>query len=126
LALCIVANFPAGRWLRPAETGNERFVQPVVDHFGQQILSEIIQRAIDQAAVKLYPNGTAHTRNRQVHVVVSAILKHAGVGGMRRRWRVTRMWSQVRKESQRATLPPVEKLWKRRSAGAKQLTRKVS
>ncbi|MBV8977322.1 MAG: tyrosine-type recombinase/integrase [Alphaproteobacteria bacterium] len=73
-----------------AETGNERFVQPVVDHFGQQLLSEITQQAIDQAAVKLYPEGTAQTRNRQVHTVVSAILKHAGVDGKLKRpkgWR---------------------------------------
>ena len=62
-----------------AETGNQRFVQPVVDHFGQHFLSEITQQAIDQAAVKLYPEGSAQTRNRQVHTVVSAILKHAGI-----------------------------------------------
>ena len=62
-----------------AETGNERFVQPVVDHFGQTRLGEITQQVIDQAAVKLYPEGSPQTRNRQVHTVVSAILKHAGV-----------------------------------------------
>jgi len=62
-----------------AETGNERFVQPVVDHLGHMQLTEITQQVIDQAAVKLYPDGTAQTRNRQVHTVVSAILKHAGV-----------------------------------------------
>ena len=62
-----------------AETGNQRFVQQVVDHFGNKPLHEIDQQAIDQAAVKLYPAATAQTRNRQVHTVVSAILKHAGV-----------------------------------------------
>ncbi len=73
-----------------AETGVERFVQPVVDHFGKMRLSEIDQQAIDQAAVKLYPQGTAQTRNRQVHTVVSAILKHAGQDGKLKRpkgWR---------------------------------------
>ena len=73
-----------------AETGNERFVQPVVDYFGAKRLSEVDQQAIDQAAVKLYPEGTAQTRNRQVHTVVSAILKHAGVDAKLKRpkgWR---------------------------------------
>jgi len=73
-----------------AETGNERFVQPVVDHFGAKRLSEVDQQAIDQAAVKLYPEGTPQTRNRQVHTVVSAILKHAGIDGKLKRpkgWR---------------------------------------
>jgi integrase len=61
-----------------AETGNERFVKQVVEYFGKSPLSQITQQAIDRAAVKLYPHGTAPTRNRQVHTVVSAILKHAG------------------------------------------------
>lgn len=76
-----------------AETGNERFVQPLVDHFGQSRLSAVDQQAIDQAAVKLYPDATPQTRNRQVHTVVSAILKHAGVEGKLRRpkgWRGTK------------------------------------
>ena len=73
-----------------AETGNERFVRPVVEHFGKMRLAEIDQQAIDQAASKIYPAATPQTRNRQVHTVVSAILKHAGVDGKLRRpkgWR---------------------------------------
>ena len=73
-----------------AETGNERFVQPIVDYFGEKRLADIDQQAIDQAAVKLYPEGTAQTRNRQVHTIVSAILKHAGVDARLKRpkgWR---------------------------------------
>lgn len=73
-----------------AQTGNERFVQPVIEHFGRTPLSKVDQQAIDQAAVKLYPEGSAQTRNRQVHTVVSAILKHAGIDGKLKRpigWR---------------------------------------
>jgi integrase len=73
-----------------AETGNERFVQQVVDHFGKTPISQIDQQAIDQAAVKIYPEGSPQTRNRQVHTVVSAILKHAGMDGKLKRskgWR---------------------------------------
>ena len=68
-----------------AETGNERFVQPIVDYFGHKRISEIDQQAIDQAAVRLYPGATPQTRNRQIHTVISAILKHAGVDGKLKR-----------------------------------------
>lgn len=73
-----------------AETGNERFVQQVVDHFGKTPISQVSQQAIDQAAVKIYPEGSPQTRNRQVHTVVSAILKNAGFDGKLKRpkgWR---------------------------------------
>ena len=73
-----------------AETDNERFVRPILEHFGKRRLMEIDQQLIDQAASKLYPLATPQTRNRQVHTVVSAILKHAGVDGKLRRpkgWR---------------------------------------
>jgi hypothetical protein len=61
------------------EAGGEvRFIDPLKDHFGETPLSAIDQAAIDAAAVTLYPNETAATRNRQVYTPVSAILKHAG------------------------------------------------
>lgn len=61
-----------------ADTGNERFVRPVLEYFGSRSRKSIDQQAIDDASLALYPNATAATRNRQVHTVVSAILKHAG------------------------------------------------
>lgn len=76
-----------------AATGNERFVAPLVDHFGQKLLRLVDQRAIDEAAIKLYPVASAATRNRQVYTVASAILKHAGVRMPLRRpkgWRGTK------------------------------------
>lgn len=59
--------------------GEALFVGPLADHFGNQPLVEIDQEAIDEAAVILYPNASAATRNRQVYTPISAILKHAKV-----------------------------------------------
>lgn len=53
----------------------------LMGHFGDMQLSDIGQEAIDNAAIKLYPNASPATRNRQVHTVVSAILKQAKVEG---------------------------------------------
>ena len=68
-----------------ADTGNDRFVQPVVEHFGKQVLRSITQQDVNDAAIRLYPAASPATRNRQVHTVVSAILKHAGV-----EWKIRR------------------------------------
>lgn len=51
----------------------------LVGHFGNTPLSELTQEAIDEAAIKLYPDASPATRNRQVHTVISAVLKQAGV-----------------------------------------------
>lgn len=62
----------------------------LIAHFGDTPLANIDQAAIDAAATLLYPNGTAQTRNRQVHTPVSAILKAAGLEGKVKRpkgWR---------------------------------------
>lgn len=50
----------------------------LITHFGEKLLKEIDQAAIDDAATALYPLATAATRNRQVYTPVSAILRHAG------------------------------------------------
>ena len=62
-----------------AANGEDRFLERLVEHFGQNPLRQITQQEIDQAAIKLYPKATPATRNRQVHTPVSAILKHAGI-----------------------------------------------
>jgi integrase len=75
------------------QTGNERFVYPLIDHFGKRPLREITQQAIDEAAMRLYPKAQPATRNRQCHTVVSAILKHSGLDGKLKRpkgWRGTK------------------------------------
>lgn len=61
-----------------AKTGKDRFLKPIVDHFGFTPLRNIDQATIDKAAIALYPNGTPATRNRQLYSPVSAVLKSAG------------------------------------------------
>jgi integrase len=58
--------------------GDERFIQPLLDHFKERPLAEIDQEAIDNAAFQIYPNASPATRNRQVYTPISAILKHVG------------------------------------------------
>jgi integrase len=59
--------------------GDDRFIGPLNDHFGDTPADEIRQAEIDEAADKLYPGETAATRNRQVYTPMSAILKHNGI-----------------------------------------------
>jgi integrase len=59
--------------------GNSRFVKPLLEHFQTTPLTAIDQRAIDQASLAIYPNGSPATRNRQVYTPMSAILRGAGV-----------------------------------------------
>lgn len=57
---------------------SKRFLEPLSEHFAMTPLASIKQADIDEAAVLLYPDATAATRNRQVYTPVSAILKHGG------------------------------------------------
>lgn len=59
--------------------GEEQFLKPLVLHFGERAIADISQGDIDTAAVMLYPNGGAPTRNRAVYTPMSAILRHNGV-----------------------------------------------
>lgn len=60
--------------------GERRFIGPLIDHFGREfLLSQVDQAAIDNAAFLLYPDASPATRNRQVHTVISAILKRKGL-----------------------------------------------
>jgi len=61
--------------------GDRRFLEPIIRHFGTKKLLAVDQAAIDQAARKLYPDGSAATRNRQVYTPVSAVLHHAAKRG---------------------------------------------
>jgi integrase len=56
-----------------------RYVGRLIKHFGETLLCEIDQAAIDAAAVALHPNVTPGARNAAVYTPVSAILHHAGV-----------------------------------------------
>lgn len=59
--------------------GERRFIERLLDHFGETRLALIDQAAIDNAAFALYPEASPATRNRQVYTVISAILKQAGM-----------------------------------------------
>lgn len=50
----------------------------LIGHFGETPMAAIRQAEIDEAAEKLYPLASGATKNRQVHAVVSIILKRAG------------------------------------------------
>ncbi len=58
--------------------GERTFLTRLIQHFGTTPLRNIDQAAIDRAAVELYPNASAATRNTQVYTPVSAILQHRG------------------------------------------------
>lgn len=50
----------------------------LIGHFMNKRMSGIKQADIDEAADKLYPEASAATKSRQVHAVMSVILKRAG------------------------------------------------
>jgi integrase len=58
--------------------GENRFMDPLLEHFKSMPLAKITQAKLDAAAVEIYPNGALATRNRQVYSPVAAILHHAG------------------------------------------------
>lgn len=61
------------------EAGGDRtYLEPIIRHFQNTPILDIEQADIDSCAAKLYPLGTAATRNRQVYTPVSAVFKHAG------------------------------------------------
>jgi len=62
--------------------GSTKFIEPVIQHFGSTLLAKIDQAAIEQAALKLYPNVTPGTRNRQVYTPTLAVLHHAARSGL--------------------------------------------
>lgn len=77
--------------------GQRRPLAPLLRHFGEKALKTIDQAAIDEAAVALFPHGTAATRNREIYTPVSAVLKRAGFNFKIRRpkgWRgrIVRRW----------------------------------
>jgi integrase len=61
------------------EGKDKRFVDRLIEHFGDKPLAEITRQSIEDAAFSIYPNASAATRNRQVFTPMSAILHHADV-----------------------------------------------
>jgi hypothetical protein len=61
--------------------GSNRFMAPVLKHFGVTPLAKIDQHAIEKMALKLYPNASDATRNRQAYTPACAALRHAARRG---------------------------------------------
>jgi integrase len=58
--------------------GDNRFMRPLILHFGDTPLDRIDQVSIDNAAAEIYPDASAATRNRQVYTPMVAVLRRAG------------------------------------------------
>ncbi|MGB6967367.1 MAG: tyrosine-type recombinase/integrase, partial [Xanthobacteraceae bacterium] len=59
--------------------GDNRFMAPLIKHFGPTPLTDISQVVIDNAAAEIYPEATPATRNRQVYTPMVAVLRRAGI-----------------------------------------------
>jgi integrase len=59
--------------------GSREYVGKLIRHFGETPLADVDQKAVDAAAVALYPGVTPATRNRCVYTPLSAIRQHAGI-----------------------------------------------
>lgn len=59
--------------------GEKTYLGKLLEHFRDTPLTQIDQDAVDQAALSLYPKGTAATRNRSVYTPISAVARHAGI-----------------------------------------------
>jgi len=55
----------------------DRFLTPIEDHWKNTRIAEITSGLIRQCALKLYPNGSGATRNRQVLGPTQAVINHA-------------------------------------------------
>ena len=59
--------------------GEKRYLEPLLNHFGELPIEQFDQVAINQAAVLIYPHCSQATRNRRVHTPISSVLKANGV-----------------------------------------------
>ncbi len=74
--------------------GSARFLTPIVDAFGNRLLRDIHQNDLDLLSLKLYPETTAVTRNRQLFTPFIAVWNHAS----RNEWAEPRQWARPRKQ----------------------------
>lgn len=77
-----VATFASATLSYLEQGGENRYVTPLLKHFGTAKLSAIDQAAIDRCARLVKPNASRSTVNRQVYTPISAIMKHAAKRGM--------------------------------------------
>jgi integrase len=60
--------------------GENVYLTQIIQHFGNKLLREIDQAAIDNAAMTIMPHLKPSTRNREVYTPISAVLNHVGAG----------------------------------------------
>jgi integrase len=97
-----------------------RFLEKIEDYWKDTLVQNISPGAIHDAALALYPNATAATRNRQAIVPMQAVINHAAESELCARIRVKRFKVETRSKIP-ATLEWVEtfrKACKRPQLGA--------
>lgn len=77
-ALAYIENGGDGQYLGRYDSEKGEWTGGVIPHLIGKPLSDVTQQVIDSTAVTMYPQGSAATRNRQVHTPISAVLKAAG------------------------------------------------
>ncbi|TCP87275.1 phage integrase family protein [Rhizobium sp. PP-CC-2G-626] len=88
----VTFNTAANAYL--AGGGSARFLTPLVNAFGNKLLRDIHQNDLDLLSLKLYPDTTAVTRNRQLFTPFIAVWNHAA----RNEWAEPRQWARPRKQ----------------------------
>lgn len=73
--------------------GSPRFLPALRKHFGTKPLRKLRQNDLDAAALKLFPNASPETRNRQCYTPFIAVWNHA----VRNDWADVRQWSRPRR-----------------------------
>lgn len=107
-------TFAAAAMLYREAGKSTRFLERVEDHWQNQLVRQITQQAVQQAALKLYPKAGPATRNRQVIVPTQAVINFAAESGLCDPIRVRRFKVQ-RKEKKPATLEWVNRFAKHAS-----------
>ena len=74
-----VTGFAAAAAAYMKAGGDNRFMAPLIKHFGPTPLTDISQVVIDNAAAEIYPEAKPATRNRQVYTPMVAVLRRAGI-----------------------------------------------
>jgi integrase len=74
-----------------ARSGGEDFyLKPLIEYFGNTPLEDVDQAAVDNAALALKPDAAPSTRCRQVHTPASAIIRYCANLGLCRSLRLRR------------------------------------
>ena len=91
--------------------GERRYMNPLIEYFGDKPIASIDQEAIDAAARILRPGAATSTQNRQVHTPASATLKCAAERGLCSYRRIKRP-AQTPNRTHKATPEEANKLIK--------------